>query len=65
LYGREAWSVTLREEHRLRVFVNRVLRRIFGPKRDEVKGQWRKLHNEKLHNLFSCQTLLGRSNKGE
>jgi hypothetical protein len=46
LYGCEAWSLTLREEHRLRVFENRVLRRIFGPKRDEVTGEWRKLHNE-------------------
>jgi hypothetical protein len=44
LYGRETWSLTLREEHRLRVFQNRVLRRIFGPKRDEVKGEGRKLH---------------------
>jgi hypothetical protein len=43
----------LREEHRLRVFENRVLRRIFGPKRDEVTGEWRKLHNEELHDLFS------------
>jgi hypothetical protein len=42
------WSLTLREEHRLRVFENRVLRRIFGPKRDEVTGKWRKLHNEEL-----------------
>jgi hypothetical protein len=45
--------MTLREEHRLRVFVNRVLRRIFGQKIDEVIGGWRKLHNEKLHNLYS------------
>jgi hypothetical protein len=45
--------VTLREEHRLRVFKNRVLRRIFGPKRDEVTGGWRKLHNEELHRLYS------------
>jgi hypothetical protein len=51
LYGCETWSLTLREEHRLRVFENRVLRRIFGPKRDEVTGYWRKLHNEELHNL--------------
>jgi hypothetical protein len=43
----------LREEHRLRVFENRVLRRIFGAKRDEVTGEWRKLHNEELHNLYS------------
>jgi hypothetical protein len=46
LYVCETWSLTLREEHRLRVFENRVLRRIFGPKRDEVTGGWRKLHNE-------------------
>jgi hypothetical protein len=45
MYGCETWSLTLREEHRLRVFENRVLRRIFGPKRDEVIGGWRKLHN--------------------
>jgi hypothetical protein len=53
LYGCETWSLTLREEHTLRVFENRVLRRIFGPKRDEVMGEWRKLHNEELHNLYS------------
>jgi hypothetical protein len=52
LYGYEAWSLTLRKEHRLRVFENTVLRRIFGPKRDEVTGGWRKLHNEELHNLY-------------
>jgi hypothetical protein len=51
-YGYETWSLTLREEHRLRVFENRVLRRIFGPKRDEVTGEWRKLHNEELHDLY-------------
>jgi hypothetical protein len=51
LYGCEIWSLTLREEHRLRVFENRVLRRIFGPKRGEITGSWRKLHNEELHNL--------------
>jgi hypothetical protein len=53
LYGCETWSLTLREEHRLRVFENRVLRRIFGPKRDEVTGEWRKLQNEELHILYS------------
>jgi hypothetical protein len=53
LYGYETWSLTLREEHRLRVFENRVLRRIFGPKRDEVTREWRKLHNKELHNLYS------------
>jgi hypothetical protein len=53
LYECETWSLTLREEHRLRVFENRVLRRIFGPKRDEVTGELRKLHNEELHILHS------------
>jgi hypothetical protein len=52
LYECETVSFTLREEHRLRVFENRVLRRIFGPKRDEVTGGWRKLHSEELHNLY-------------
>jgi hypothetical protein len=52
LYGCETWSLTLREEHRLRVFENRLLRRIFGTKR-EVTGDWRKLHNEEFHNLYS------------
>jgi hypothetical protein len=58
LYGCETWSLTLREEHRLRVFENRVLRRIFGPKRDEVTGQWRKLHSEELHNLYSSPDII-------
>jgi hypothetical protein len=49
---------TLREEHRLRVFENRVLRRIFGLKRDEVTGGWRKLHNEELHNLYSSLSII-------
>jgi hypothetical protein len=53
LYGCEAWSVTLRKEHRLRTFENRVLRKIFGPKRDEVTGEWRRLHNEELYDLYS------------
>jgi hypothetical protein len=50
--------VTVREEHKLRVFENRVLRRIFGPKRDRVTGGWRKLHNEELHNLFSSPSMI-------
>jgi hypothetical protein len=58
LYGCETWSVTLSEEHRLRVFENRVLRRIFGPKRDEVTGEWRKLHNEELHILYSSPNII-------
>jgi hypothetical protein len=60
LYGCETWSLTLREEHRLKVFENTVLRRIFGPKRDEVTGEWRKLHNEELHNLYSSPDIIGR-----
>ena len=52
LYGCETWSLTLREERRLRVFENTVLRGIFGPKRDEVTGEWRKLHNEELNDLY-------------
>jgi hypothetical protein len=49
LYGCETWSLTLREERRLKVFENRVLRRVFGPKRNEVTGEWSKLHNEELN----------------
>jgi hypothetical protein len=52
------WSLTLREEHRLRVFESRVRRRIFGPKRDEVTGGWRKLHNEELHDLYSSPSIV-------
>jgi len=58
LYGCETWSLTLREEHRLRVFENRMLRRIFGPKRDEVTGEWRKLHNDKLNDLYSSPNTI-------
>jgi hypothetical protein len=58
LYGCETWSLTLREEHRLRVFENRVLRRIFGPKREEVTGKWRTLHNGELHNLYSSPDII-------
>jgi hypothetical protein len=63
LCGCETWSLTLREEHRLMVFENRVLRRMFGPKRDEVTGEWRKLHSEELHNLTHHQILLSRSDE--
>jgi hypothetical protein len=50
--------LTLREEHRLRVFENRVLSRIFGARRDEVTGDWRKVHNEELHNLYSSPNII-------
>jgi hypothetical protein len=58
LYGCETWSLTLREEHRLRVFENKVLRKIFGLKRDEVTGLCRKLHNEELHDLYSSPSII-------
>jgi hypothetical protein len=58
LYGCETWSLTLRKEHRLRVFENRVLRRIFGPRRDEVTREWRKLHNEELRDLYSSPSII-------
>jgi hypothetical protein len=58
LYGRETLYLTLREEHRLRVFENRVLRRIFGPKRDEMTREWRKLHNDELHDLYSSPSTV-------
>ena len=58
LYGCETLSLTLREESRLRVFENRVLRRIFGPKRDEVKGEWRRLHKEDLNGLYSSPNII-------
>ena len=58
LYGCETWSLTLREERRLRAFENRVLRRVFGLKRDEVTGEWRKLHNEELNDLYSLPNIV-------
>jgi hypothetical protein len=58
LYGCESWSHTLREECRLRVFENKVLRRIFGPKRDEVTGEWRRLHNKDLYALYSSPSII-------
>ena len=58
LYGCETWSLKLREERRLRVFENRVLRRVFGPKRDEVSWEWRKLHNEELSDLYSLPNIV-------
>jgi hypothetical protein len=58
LYGCETWSLTIRQEHGLKVFEKRVLRRIFGPKRDEVTEGWRNLHNEELHNLYSSPSII-------
>jgi hypothetical protein len=58
LYGCETWSLTLRKEHRPRIFENRVLRRIFGPNRDVVTREWRKLHNEELRDLCSLPSII-------
>jgi hypothetical protein len=58
LYGHETWPLTLREVHRLNVFENRILRRIFGLKKDEVMRGWRKPHNEELHNLYSSPSII-------
>ena len=60
LYGCETWSLTLREERKLRVFENKVLRRIFGPRRDEVTGDWMRLHNEELNDLHSSLLIKSR-----
>jgi hypothetical protein len=58
LYGCETWLLTLREERRVRGFGTRVLRRVFGPKRDEVTGEWRKLHNEELNDMYLSPTTV-------
>jgi hypothetical protein len=58
LYGRETRSLTVREEHKLRVFENRMLRRIFRPKRDKVTKGWKKLHDEELHNFYSSPNII-------
>ena len=65
LYGCETWTLTLREECRLRVFENRVVRNIFGPMRDEVTDEWRKLHNEELNDLYSSLNIVQVSNQEE
>jgi hypothetical protein len=58
LFGLKTWSLPLREEHRLRVFENGVVRRLLEPKREEVKGGWRKLHGEEIHNLYSSSDII-------
>jgi hypothetical protein len=58
LYGCETWSVTLREKRRLRVFENKVLRRIFGPKKDKLTREWRRLHNKELYALYSSPNII-------
>ena len=58
LYGCETWSLTLREEHRLRVFENKLLKKIFGAKKDEITGEWRKLHNAELHASYSSPNII-------
>ena len=58
LYGCETWSLTLKEERRLKVFENRVLREIFGVKRDEATGEWRQLHNEELNDLYCSPNIV-------
>jgi hypothetical protein len=58
LYRCETWSLIVREEHKLRVFESRVLRRIFGPERDEVMGGWRKLHNKEHHDLYCLPSTM-------
>ena len=58
LYGSETWSLTLREEYRLRVLENKVLRKIFGAKKDEITDEWRKLHNAELHALYSSPNII-------
>jgi hypothetical protein len=64
LYGCETWSLTLREEYRLRVFENRVLRKVLGPKGDEMTGDWRKLHHEELHDLYSSPSMIRMIKRG-
>jgi hypothetical protein len=64
-YGCKTWSLTKREERRLRVFENRVLRRTFVFEKDEVTGEWRRLHNEKLHGLYCSPNIIVLSNHEE
>jgi len=58
LYGCESWSTTLADEHKLRVFENKILRKIYGPKRDEMTGEWRRLHNDELYGLYDSPNVV-------
>ena len=58
LYGCETWSLTWRKEHRLRVFENEALRKIFGPKKDEITGEWRRLHNNELNAIYASPNII-------
>ena len=58
MYGRESWPLIMWQERRLKVFENRVLRELFGAKRDEVTGEWRKLHNEELNDLYCSPNIV-------
>jgi len=62
LYGCGTWSLTLREKRRLRMFENRILGKVFGPRRDEVTGEWRKLYNEEINNVFCSPIFISAEN---
>ena len=65
LYGCQTWSITFREEHRLGVFENKVLRKIFGARKDEITGEWRKLHNAELHAIYSSPNICRNLNRDD
>ena len=65
MYGCETWSLTLREKYRLRMFENKVPRKIFGAKKDDITGEWRKLHNAELHALYSSPNIIRSLNRDD